>query len=240
MRASRSTSTCPNAASSSTSRAGSCRSPARAARCAPADRGLYDRRQRRRRQGAGGEEGAGDVPRPRTAQPRKARRAEGLSRDVRRALRARPGDPPGDVQPYPRPDRRCRLPPAGDGAGAAHADPGLLRAANQGHFGLSGQLRALHLADPPLCRPRRPPRARRGLWSGRGRAHQGGCRGDGADRHDDQRARTPRDGGGARHDRPLRRRLPRRTRRRDGCRRGSPACRITASSPPSRGSAATA
>ena len=37
---------------------------ARAARRAPAGRGLYDRRQRRRGQGAREEEGAGDVPRP--------------------------------------------------------------------------------------------------------------------------------------------------------------------------------
>src|SRR3546814_12601813 len=49
---------------------------ARAARCAQADRGLHDRRQRRGGESAGDEEGAGHVPRSRTAEPRKAGRAQ--------------------------------------------------------------------------------------------------------------------------------------------------------------------
>ncbi len=75
---------------------------ARAARRPQADRGLYDRRQRRRRQGAGGEEGAGHVPRPRAPRPREAGRLEGLSEDVRGRIRPRPGGAAGDVQPHHR------------------------------------------------------------------------------------------------------------------------------------------
>ena len=62
---------------------------ARAARRAPAGRGLYDRRQCRRGPGAGGEEGAGHVPRPRGAGPRETGRAQGLSRHLRPRVRAR-------------------------------------------------------------------------------------------------------------------------------------------------------
>ena len=101
---------------------------ARAARRAQADRGLYDRRQCRRGQGAGGEEGAGHVPRPRAAEPREAGRAQGLSEDLRRRIRARPGGAAGDVQPHHRADRRGRFPAADHGADPAHPDPGLLRA----------------------------------------------------------------------------------------------------------------
>ena len=137
---------------------------ARAARRAPADRGLYDRRQRRRGQGAGGEEGAGDVPRPRAAEPREAGRAQGLSRDLRGRVRARPGGPAGDVQPDHRAHRRRRFPPADHGADPAQPDPGLLRPAQSRPFRAGArQLRPFHLADPALCRPARPPLAGRRL-----------------------------------------------------------------------------
>ena len=63
--------------------------PARAARRPPPGRGLHDRRQRRRGQGAGEEKGAGDVPRPRGAEPRETDRAQGLSRHLRPPVRAR-------------------------------------------------------------------------------------------------------------------------------------------------------
>nr|GFD53179.1 hypothetical protein [Tanacetum cinerariifolium] len=103
-----------------------------------------DRRQRRRRQGAGGQEGAGDVPHPRAAEPREARRAQGVSRHLRRAAGARPGDPPRHLQPHPRAHRRGRVPPAGDGAGAAHPDPGLLCAGKPRPFRpVARQLRPL-------------------------------------------------------------------------------------------------
>ena len=75
-------------------------------------------------------------------------------------VRARPGGPPGDVQPHPRADRRGGLQAADHGAGAAHPDPGLLRPAESRPFRAGARhLRPFHLADPPLCRPARPPRA---------------------------------------------------------------------------------
>ena len=65
----------------------------------------------------------------------------------------------GDVQPHHRADRRRRLPPADHGADAAHPDPGLLRPAQSRPFRAGARLlRPFHLADPPLCRPDRPPR----------------------------------------------------------------------------------
>ena len=135
--------------------------------------------------------------------------------DLRRQACAGAGDPPAHLQPYPRQDRRGRFPPAGHGAGAAHADPGLLRAGQSRPFrARAGQLRAFHLADPALCRPARPPLAGQRLQSRPRRADRGRGRGDGADRRGDQPARAPRDGGRARHDRPLCRRLSRRACRR--------------------------
>ena len=79
--------------------------PARAARCASADRGLYDRRQCRGGKGARGEARASHVSRPRAALAREAGRAARLSEDVRHRVRARAGDPARDVQSHPRADR---------------------------------------------------------------------------------------------------------------------------------------
>ena len=84
----------------------------------------------------------------------------------------------------------------------------------------AGLLRAFHLADPPLCRSARPPRAGRRLWPRtrhhRHPAHVGGGRADGGGGAGDQRRRTPRDGGRTRDARPLRRGLPRQACRRAG------------------------
>ena len=68
------------------------------------------------------------------------------------------------------------------------------------------------------------------------RARTSACRGD---RRADLHARAPRDGGRARHDRPLCRRLSLPTRSASWSNAGSPACSRSASSPRSRASAAT-
>ena len=130
---------------------------ARPARCAPAGRGFHDRGQRRCRARARSEEVAGHVPRPRTAKPREAGRAEGLSEDLRRRIRAGAGDQARHLQPDHRADRRCRRPRGDHGAAAAHADAGALwaRAARPFRAG-ARDLRPFHVADPPLCRPAGP------------------------------------------------------------------------------------
>ena len=102
---------------------------------------------------------------------------------------------PGDVQPDHRAGRRGRFPAAGDGADPAHPDPGLLRARQSGPFRAGARLlRPFHLADPPLCRPRRPPRAGPRLPARRGRAHRRGSGGDGGDRRAHLQPRAPGDG----------------------------------------------
>ena len=71
-------------------------------------------------------------------------------------------------------------------------------------------LRAFHLADPPLFRPDRAPRADRRARARQGRAHAKRGRAAGGDRRADLRNRAARHGGGARHGRPADRRLSRR------------------------------
>jgi hypothetical protein len=143
---------------------------ARAARRTPADRGLHDRRQRRRGQGAGGEEGAGHVPRPRAPGPREAGSAQGLSRDLPDRVRARPGGPPLDLQPDHGAGRRGRVPAADHGADPEDPDPGLLFARQCWPFRARARLlRPFHQPDPALCRPRRPPLARPDVRPGRRR-----------------------------------------------------------------------
>ena len=75
------------------------------------------------------------VPRSRAANARKTDGAEGVSRQLRRALHARSGDPPGDVQSGAGARRRRS---DGEGAdhhpGAAHPDRGLLRAGQRRPF----------------------------------------------------------------------------------------------------------
>ncbi len=70
----------------------------------------------------------------------------------------------------------------GDGDGRDEIMEQLLRTQMQarygperlGHFGLSArELCALHVADPPLCRPARPPRAGEGLQARRRRPSAG-------------------------------------------------------------------
>ena len=82
---------------------------------------------------------------------------------------------------------------------------------NFGHFGLAlAQLRAFHLADPPLFRPDRPPRADQRAWLGRGRSEPDRHRHAGGDGQVDLRERAAVDGGRARHGGPVSRRLSRR------------------------------
>ena len=100
-------------------------------------------------------------------------------------------------------------------------------------------LRPFHLADPPLCRPPRPPRAGPRLQARRGRADRRGGGGDGGDRRADLQPRAAGDGRRARDDRPLCRRLSRRPGRRCWSNAGSPASSRSASSPRSRSWAAT-
>ena len=111
---------------------------------------------------------------------------------------------------------------------------------NHGHFGLAlGSYAPFHLPDPPLRRSRRPPRAGPRLPArAKGGADRRGSGGDGGDRRAHLQSRAPRDDRRARDDGPLCRRLPLRAGRRvvDA---GSPACSRSASSPPSRGWAAT-
>ena len=98
-------------------------------------------------------------------------------------VRARPGGPPGDLQPDHRADRRGRFPAAGDGADPAHPDPGLLRAATiRAISGWRSAPTPISPPDPPLCRPHRPPRAGPRLRARRGRADRRGGGGDGGDR----------------------------------------------------------
>ena len=140
----------------------------------------------------------------------KADGAQGVSRQLRRALHAGSGDPAGDLQPGAGARRRR---PDGEGAdhhpGAAHPDGGLLRARQRRAFRAgAGLLRPLHLAHPPLRRLGCPPLAGQRIPARTRRIVGGrGCPLRAAGRAD-QCGRAPGDGGGARHGGPLRRRLP--------------------------------
>ena len=131
----------------------------RALRRAPADRGLHDPRQRRRRRGAGGEEAPPALPGARGALPEKLEALREIVDSVGLTL-AR-----GQVL------KTAQLNRLLDGvAGTEHAemvnmsraaldDPGLLRPGELRPFRPQpAALRPLHLADPPLRRPRGPPR----------------------------------------------------------------------------------
>ena len=109
-------------------RQGAFRRLPRAPRRPPADRGLHDPRQRRRRRDAGGEAPAPALPRPRGTLPREAR---GAARD-RRLGRPHAGERPGpqDRPPQPPARRRRRHRARRDGQHQRPAldDPSLLRA----------------------------------------------------------------------------------------------------------------
>ncbi len=103
---------------------------------APADRGVHDPRQRRRRRDAGGCAHAPDLPRARGA----SARAAGLASRDRRAARPRSRQGPGaeDAALQPAAGRGARHRGRRDGqhVGAARADPGLLR--DRRTWGISG------------------------------------------------------------------------------------------------------
>ena len=93
--------------------------------------------------------------------------------DLRRRVRARPGDQARHLQPHHRAGRRRRRPPGDHGAVLRTQMQACYAPERLGHFGLAlGDLRAFHLADPPLCRPARPPRAGRAPIS----SARAGCR----------------------------------------------------------------
>ena len=97
---------------------------------------------------------------------------------------------------------------AGPRGRAAQPGPGRVQPGEHRPFRpQSPPLRPLHLADPPLCRPHRPPRP--GPRAEARRRRPAGGDGDGAagDRGADFRRRAAGDGGRARHHRPARRAL---------------------------------
>ena len=144
---------------------------AAAARCPPADRGVHDPGERRRRGDARGEERAARLPHPRRALAGEARGAARVPRFARHDAAARRGNL--------RPSQFNRILDAGrrhaerrprQRGGPALAEPGGIRAGEHRPFRPEPPpLRPLHLADPPLCRPHRAPRADRGAEPRRGR-----------------------------------------------------------------------
>ena len=94
--------------------------------------------------------------------------------DLRRRVRARPGDQAR--RPSTASSSGSATPTAGaqrSWSSAAHPDAGALRARAARPFRAgAGDLRPFHLADPPLCRPARPPRAGRAPTS----SARAGCR----------------------------------------------------------------
>ena len=150
-------------------------------RVAPADRAPDDRRQRGGRDAAGHRQGARALPHPRAPgaaagqapgrAARLARRADPAAAgdDVAAAGRGRGG---GDLAHGRRPRAAHRPRPRGaDLARAALAQAGALRPGQHGpRRPALAALLPLHLADPPLPRPRLPPRAALGGRRRRGRA----------------------------------------------------------------------
>ena len=185
----------------------------RADRVAPPDRAADDPRQRTGRPAARAQAGADDLPGPRPARPgpgRAAGRAAARARDPDPAAAARRsraqrggrgrrrGEPPG----HPR-GRAARARPRGVYIARApfpEAGP-LQRAKQRPRRSRQPRLLSLHLADPPLSRPRRPPGAAGGVGRGGGGAAGGrGARG----RRALQRARARVDADRARRRRRLR------------------------------------
>ena len=127
--------------------------------------------QRRRRRGAGAAPHALPLPRPRPpVATRSWRRCASSSTPSASPCRGRPGLQPARLQP--RAASRSRGKPAcaaGQRDRAAQPDPGGLQPRQYRPFRPgAGALRPFHLADPPLCRPARAPRAdlRPGLGDG--------------------------------------------------------------------------
>jgi hypothetical protein len=140
---------------------------------APADRGIHDPRQCRRRRDAGGQEAPPLLFRVHEEPPpekldalREVAQAAGFTLAKGQVLQTR---------------HLNRLLEQAEGTEFDELiNMTTLRAMTQAYYsprtsGISAwpaQLRAFHLADPPLCRPDRPPRADHGAWLGRGRAER--------------------------------------------------------------------
>ena len=175
----------------------------------PPDRAPDDRRQRGGRRAARGAQGARALPHPRAARARAGRAAGRPARLARgpdaaaaaadvAAAGGRAGG--GDLAHgrRPRPPHRPR-PRGAHLARAALAQAGALRAGQQRpRRAALAPLLPLHVADPPLSRPRLPPRA---AVRGRRRRGRAGGVADGGDRRVGVQARARRD-----VDRALRRR----------------------------------
>ena len=132
---------------------------ARAAGRPPPDRGVHDPGQRLRRRNPGAEKEPADLPRARHAERDEAVFAGGFPRHHRHQLDQ--GRAPEDRTVQQAPHRNPRGPARRDRqrGGAADPDAGALQPRQHRPFRPeSGPLRPLHLADPPLCRPDRPPR----------------------------------------------------------------------------------
>ena len=146
------------------------RDHAGAAGSAPADRGIHDPRQRRRRRDAGKGPRAADLSRARRAGHGKGQRAARVPRHPRHSVRQRRRAAGGQLQPRARAGEGPRCRAAHQRRGPAHAGAGRIRGGKLRPFRLEpAPLRAFHLADPPLCRSDRAsrPDPRAQAWAGR-------------------------------------------------------------------------
>ncbi len=136
------------------------RDHAAAAGSAPADRGVHDPRQCRRRRKLRARQRAADLSRARRAVAGKAQRAARVFGDARYFLAERRHAAAGRLQSHPGAGQRPRRRTAGQRSRAAYAGAGRIFGGELRPFRpQSAPLCAFHLADPPLCRPRRASRA---------------------------------------------------------------------------------
>ncbi len=152
------------------------------ARCPSPDRGVHDRRQRRRGRDLGGEAIAADLSRPRQPVEGEARFARGVPQHDRDQAAEVGHAQACPVQPHPGRDPRHAHRRARRRGHSAEPGPGRILARQFRPFRVEpAPLRAFHLADPPLCRSHRPPRAgasARGRHRRTDRRRDGRARGD--------------------------------------------------------------